>query len=100
MSQVKKTLKLLRRSPYQALAATLAMSLTFFILSIFAALVVGGQVVLNYIEQRPQVIAFFKDEATETQISDLVTGVKATNLTTDVKYITKEEALAIYRERN
>ena len=35
MSQFKSTLKLLRRSPYQALAAALAMSLTFFVASIF-----------------------------------------------------------------
>ncbi|HSX18796.1 MAG TPA: permease-like cell division protein FtsX [Candidatus Saccharimonadales bacterium] len=98
--KVKKTLRVLRRSPYQALAATLAMSLTFFIASIFVVLIVGGQVVLNYIEQRPQVIAFFKDQTTESQINETITNVKATNLTKDVKYITKEEALAIYRERN
>src|SRR3990167_7319983 len=35
MNQIKKTVKLLRRSPYQALAAALAMSLTFFVSSIF-----------------------------------------------------------------
>lgn len=100
MTQIKKTLKLLRRSPYQALAATLAMSLTFLVSSIFVVLIVGGQVVLNYIEQRPQVIAFFKDEATETQISQLIEEVENTDLAKEVKYITKEEALAIYRERN
>lgn len=100
MTQVRKTLKLLRRSPYQALAATLAMSLTFFVSSIFVVLILGGQLVLNYIEQRPQVIAFFKDEATETQIARTIQEVEATDLARDVKYITKEEALAIYRERN
>ena len=100
MTQVKRTLKLLRRSPYQALAATLAMSLTFFVSSIFVVLIIGGQMVLSYIEQRPQVIAFFKDEATEREISQIIEEVEATNLTKDVKYITKEEALAIYRERN
>ena len=100
MTQVKRTLKLLRRSPYQALAATLAMSLTFFVSSIFVVLIIGGQMVLSYIEQRPQVIAFFKDEATEREINQIIEEVEATNLTKDVKYITKEEALAIYRERN
>ena len=100
MTQVKRTLKLLRRSPYQALAATLAMSLTFFVSSIFIVLIIGGQLVLSYIEQRPQVIAFFKDEATEREINQIIEEVEATNLTKDVKYITKEEALAIYRERN
>ena len=100
MNQIEKTLKLLRRSPYQALAAALAMSLTFFVSSVFVILVIGGQIVLSYIEQRPQVIAFFRDEANESQIKEIIENVKATGLVTNVKYVTKEEALAIYRERN
>ncbi len=100
MKQVKKTIKILRRSPYQALAAGLAMTLTFFVASIFLLLIIGGQIVLNYIEQRPQVIAFFKDNTTEAQINDIANQVKATGLAREVKYVSKEEALAIYRERN
>ena len=100
MTQIKKTLKLLRRSPYQALAAALAMTLTFFVASIFVILVIGGQIVLNYIEQRPQIVAFFKDDASQSQIRQIEEQIKATGLTREVKYVTKEEALAIYRERN
>ena len=100
MNQIKKTVKLLRRSPYQALAAALAMSLTFFVSSIFVILIIGGQIVLNYIEQRPEVIVFFNDEATQTEIDELNTQVKSTGLTKDIKFVSKEEALAIYRERN
>ena len=100
MSQFKRSLKLLRRSPYQALAATLAMSLTFLVASLFVILIIGGQLVLNYIEQRPQVIAFFKDDTTETKINEIISQVKATGYARDVKYVSKEEALAIYRERN
>lgn len=100
MKQVKRTVKLLRRSPYQAIAATLAMSLTFFISAIFVILMIGGQVVLNYIEQRPQVVAFFKDSTQDTKINEIVGNVKATGFAKDVKYVSKEEALAIYRERN
>lgn len=100
MKQIEKTLKILRRSPYQALAAGLAMTLTFFVGSIFVILVVGGQIVLNYIEQRPQVIAFFKEEAGEDKIRQIQSDIEATGLVKEVKYVTKEEALAIYRERN
>jgi len=100
MNTIKKTLKLLRRSPYQALAAALAMTLTFFVASVFVVLVIGGQLVLNYIEQRPQVIAFFKDDTKEPQIKEIIQQVESTGLTKQVKYVTKEEALAIYRERN
>lgn len=100
MKQINKTIKLLRRSPYQALAAALAMSLTFFVSSIFVILIIGGQIILSYIEQRPQIIAFFKDDTNENQINEIINQVKATNLTTNVKYVSKDEALAIYRERN
>lgn len=100
MRRAKETFKLIRRSPYQALAAALAMSLTFFVSSIFIILIIGGQVVLNYIEQRPQVIAFFKDGTKETKINEIIDQVKASGLTKNVKFVSKEEALAIYRERN
>ena len=100
MKPVKDTFKVLRRSPYQAMAAALAMSLTFFVSSIFIVLIVGGQLVLKYIEQRPQVIAFFKDDTKETRIAEIANEVKSTGLVREVKYVSKEEALAIYRERN
>lgn len=100
MKQIKQTVKFLRRSPYQALAAILAMSLTFLVSSIFLILTIGGQIVLNYIEQRPQVIAFFKDDTKESRINEIISEIKATNLAKDVKYVSKEEALAIYKERN
>lgn len=99
MKQINKTFKILRRSPYQAIAAALAMSLTFFVASIFVVLIIGGQIVLNYIEQRPQVIAFFKDNTTDTKVNEIIEKVKATGLAKDIKYASKEEALAIYRER-
>lgn len=100
MGQIKKTLKLLRRSPYQALAAALAMSLTFFVASIFIVLILGGQIVLNYIEQRPQVIVFFKDDVADSKVNEVIGKIRDTGITKDVKYVSKEEALAIYRERN
>lgn len=100
MKQVKQTIKQLRRSPYQALAAALAMTLTFFVSSVFIILIIGGQIVLNYIEQRPQVIAFFKDDTKEAKITEIAAEIKNTGLAKEVKYVSKEEALQIYRERN
>ena len=100
MKQIKKTLKFLRRSPYQALAAGLAMTLTFFIASVFIVLVFGGQIILNYIEQRPQVIGFFKESTPDSKISEIKNKIETSGYARQIKYITKEEALAIYRERN
>ncbi len=100
MKPLKQTIKLLRRSPYQALAAALAMSLTFFVSSIFVLLIIGGQIILNYIEQRPQVIAFFKDDTKQSQIDEIIKQIKDTNIAKEVKYVSKDEALAIYKDRN
>lgn len=76
------------------------MSLTFFVSSIFVILIIGGQLVLNYVEQRPQVIAFFKDDTKDTQIAELTEKLNSTNLAKEIKFVSKEEAFAIYRERN
>ena len=100
MKQIRSTIKLLRRSPYQALAAALAMSLTFFVASLFVIVIIGGQLVLRYIEQRPQIIAFFKDDTSDIQINEISKEIENTGLVSQVKYVSKEEALAIYRERN
>lgn len=99
MKQAKQAIKLIRRSPYQAIAAVLAMSLTFFISSIFIILLVGGQIVLRYIEQRPTISVFFKNEVAETKINEIAQKIKSAGFARDVKYVSKEEALAIYKER-
>jgi len=99
MKQAKQAVKLIRRSPYQAIAAVLAMTLTFFISSIFIILLVGGQIVLRYIEQRPTISVFFKNDVTETKINEISQKIKSTGFARDVKYVSKDEALAIYKER-
>jgi len=90
----------LRRSPYQALAAVMIMSLTFFVATIFALLTAGSLEILHYFETRPQVSAFLADDLKAGEIENLKSKVKALENVRQVKYISKEEALAIYREQN
>lgn len=90
----------IRRSPYQALAAVAVMTLTFFIASVFILTAAGSQAILRYFETRPQVTAFFKDEVTMTQVDTLKAKLVETKKVKEMKYISKEEALAIYREQN
>jgi len=89
-----------RRSPYQSLAAVLIMFLTFFIATIFTLAAGGSQIVLRYFESRPQVTAFFKDEISTQQIDMLKAKLVQTEKVEETKFISKEEALAIYREQN
>lgn len=90
----------IRRTPYQSLAAVLIMTLTFFVITAFALLAAGSQAILSYFETRPQVTAFFEDQVTPGQIDLLKAKLAETGKTKEIKYVSKEEALAIYREQN
>lgn len=90
----------IRRTPYQALAASMVMFLTFLTLSSFLILALGSQQILRFYESKPQAIAFFKDGTTEADITAIQNALSQTGKTTQFKYVSKEEALEIYRERN
>lgn len=88
----------IRRSPFQAMAAVFVLSLTFFVASLVAMLVYSSSKLLIYFETRPQVIAFIKDGAIDTNVSDLQHRLTLDPKVKDVKYVSKEEALLIYKK--
>ncbi len=90
----------IRRSPYQAIAAIFIMSLTFLAFSLFALIIYGSTKTVNYFESKPQVTAFFKDEAGQEEITSLQKSLSESELIASVKFISKEEALKIYTEQN
>lgn len=90
----------IRRSPYQALAAILIMMLTFLAVSVFTILVVGSNGVISYFESKPQVTAFFKDDANQDIINSLENTLKATGTVSGMKFVSKNQALQIYRQQN
>lgn len=89
-----------RRSPYQALAAILIMMLTFLAVSVFSIIIIGSTKVINYFESKPQVTAFFKDDARQDAIDSLKNDLQATGKVASLHYVSKDEALKIYREQN
>ncbi len=90
----------IRRTPYQAMAASMVMFLTFLTLSTFLILAVGSQQILKFYESKPQAIAFFKDGTTEADVQAIQNSLSQTGKVTQFKYVSKEEALQIYRDRN
>lgn len=94
------TKKNIRRTPYQALAASMVMFLTFLALSTFLILGVGLQQILRFYESKPQVIAFFKDNTTASDVKAISEALNQTGKITKLKYVSKEDALQIYKERN
>lgn len=90
----------IRRSPYQALAAILIMTLTFLVVSFFTFILVGSTKIISYFESKPQVMAFFKNEAKQSDINQLENDLVKTGKISSIKFVSKEEALKVYQEQN
>jgi len=88
----------IRRSPFQALAASFVLTLTFFVATLVSVLVYSSSKLITYFETRPQVIAFLKSDAGDADIADLQHRLTADAHIKDIKYVSKEEALAIYKK--
>ena len=88
----------MRRSPFQALAATFVLALTFFVATNISILVYSSARLLKYFETRPQVIAFLKDDVSSEAISDLQNKLSVNPKVKEVRYVSKEEALEIYKK--
>lgn len=95
---VKSALDRIRRSPFQALAAVFVLSITFFVTTILSVLVYSSGQTIQYFETRPQAIAFLKDEIEAEDISALQNKLLADERVKDVVYVSKEEALDIYKK--
>lgn len=92
--------KYIRRSPYQSVAAILIMSLTFLTIAVFSIITIVSIRVINYFETRPQLSVFFKQEATSDDINALRTQLDSTGKARSIKFVSKDEALSIYKEQN
>ncbi len=90
----------IRRSPYQAIAAILVMLLTFLVISFFTFILFGSSKVVSYFESKPQVTAFFRNEAKQADINLLEDSLRSTKKVASVKFVSKQDALKIYREQN
>lgn len=100
MSLITTVRRNIRRTPYQALAVSMIMFLTFLTLMIFMIVAIGSQKILQYYESKPQAIAFFKDGATEQDIRVIENALVQTGRVTNLKFVSKEQALEIYKDRN
>ncbi len=90
----------IRRTPFQAIAAVMVMFLTFLALLTFILLAAGSQTALKYFESKPQVIAFFKEGTTNQDISTIENALHQETRVTSIKYISKDDALQIYKQKN
>lgn len=90
----------IRRSPYQSLAALLLLTLTFFVGYVFSMFLSGSEIVLRYFETKPQVIAFFDVAADQGKVDQVVQDLQKKEFVSQIKVVTKEQALEAYQEEN
>lgn len=88
----------IRRSPFQAMAASFVLTLTFFVATMVSVLVYSSSKLITYFETRPQIIAFLKNDAVDADIADLQHRLEGNAHVSSVKYVSKEEALSIYKK--
>ena len=91
-------LKNIRRSPYQALAAVSMTGLTVFVVSLFALVSLASQLILTSFETKPQVIAYLSDDHKPEEVNLLISDLTTTGLVKQSVYVSKDEALKIYKE--
>lgn len=95
---MKTALKNIRRSPYQALSAIFIVSITLFIVGMFGIVTAASQVILNTFETKPQIIAYLKDGHTTEQVGGLLSSLNTTTGVKKVVYISKNDALELYKK--
>lgn len=97
---LKTVARYIRRSPYQAVSAVLIMMLTFFIVSVFSILTIMSVRLIAYFESKPQLTVFFKENTKKSEIESLKAEIEKTGHASSIVYVSREEALKIYREQN
>lgn len=92
--------KRFRRSPYQAIATLFMMFITLFVIGVFFILIAGSSALLSYFESKPQLTVFLKSDKDQQAATQLEESLKSTGKVASITFISKEQALAIYKEQN
>ncbi len=90
----------MRRSPYQSLAAIITMFLTMLLTGVFLVTTTASALTLRYFEGKPQITVFFLDNAETNDVDALKQTLEHTGKVASITYVSKEDALAIYKEQN
>lgn len=88
----------IKRSPFQAMAAVFVLTLTFFVTTVTAITVYASGQLIKYFETQPQVIVFLKGDAKPEDVNALENKLINDIRLKNVKYVSKEQALEIYKK--
>lgn len=100
MTPLKNAWHHIRRSPFQSLIAAIVMTISFLSLSFFLIVSGGMSTVLSYFETKPEITLFLKDGLDRTTVENIQKELSNYPNIREIKFISKEKALAIYQEEN
>ena len=86
------------RNAVMSLAATATMILMLLLLAGFWIIQTGLLAGLQFTEQKVEVVAYLQTNATDTQVAELQTKLKAMPEVASVAYVSRDEALVRFRE--
>jgi cell division transport system permease protein len=90
----------IRRSPIQSFTALILMIFSFVLISAFLIVNSGLSKVLDYFETKPEITIFIKDGLDTSVIENTKQDLSNYSGIKEVKYISKEKALEIYKQQN
>lgn len=100
MSTLKTTWHHIRRSPFQSLTALMVMIFSFLVISVFIVVNFGISGVLTYFETKPEITLFIKDGLDVNTIDNIQKDLSSYSDIKEIKYISKDKALEIYKQEN
>ncbi len=90
----------IRRSPIQSLTALVLMTFSFMLVSLFVVVNSGLSKVLIYFETKPEITIFIKDGLTQADIDGVQKDLASYQNVKEIKFISKDKALEIYKQQN
>lgn len=86
------------RNTWLSVSSVTVIMLAFFLSSLFAGLVYGSNILLNYFETEAQILTFFKVGTEEEEILDLRTRINSNLSPENVEYTSEEAAIAEFKD--
>lgn len=97
---MKNIVESIKRTPYQSLASFFILFFTLFLALFFLTLTSFFYGMLGYVETKPQVTVYFQTTTSEADIFKVRDELQTSGKTSSIKYISREDALKIYRDIN
>ncbi len=100
MKTFTRTWRHIRRSPIQSLMASFTLSISFLVITLFIFLNTGLTALLNNFETKPEITIFLKDGLDKATLESVQKELSTFPDIKEIRFISKEKALTIYKELN